>query len=128
MSTIHVRGQDVRVGDDLWFLSTPKRITRIEPYTHALMRGEAWRVAYSDGPAGMYKNAWGITLEYGSGYAANYEVTALPGDDREQFEPDWTLSPWTGEGARLWEAHQAEIKPGGWRGCLAARQAEETRR
>lgn len=111
MATIEVRGQDVRVGDDLWFLGKPHRITRIEPYTHPVVtRGEMWRIAYSDGPEGMYKAAWGMTLEYGHGWARGYEVTYLDGDDRKDSPPsegDY-LSPFYGRGAELWEAYRAE--------------------
>lgn len=74
MSTIMVRGQDVRTGDDLWFLGRVHRITRTEPYTHPVVTGGGeWRTAYSDGPDGMYRAAWGITLEHGG--AARYEIS-----------------------------------------------------
>ena len=75
-----VRGRDVKVGDDLWVGGVPHRITRIEPYVDGpdatrplnqeLWNGEA-RVAYSDGPAGRGKDAWGITLEPDGSY---YEI------------------------------------------------------
>lgn len=122
MATIKVKGQDVKVGDDLWFLGKPYRITRITPYTHPVTRGEVWRTAVSEGPGGV--KAWGITLEYDHGYAAGYEVTSLDGDPRAENTPpeDDYPSPWFGEGARLWEAHADEIKPGGWREWLAARE------
>jgi hypothetical protein len=125
VTTIMVKGQDVKVGDDLWFLGRPHRITRIKPYTHPVTRGEVWRTAYSDGPAGMHKSAWGITLEYDHGYAAGYEVTYTEGDPRKENRPpeDDYPSPWFGEGARLWEAHRGEVGPGGWRAWLAAREA-----
>lgn len=74
--TVKVKGQDVRVGDDLWFLGKPYRITRIEPYIHPVVtRGEEWFSAYSDSPDGMYRNAWGITLEREHGNAASYEIS-----------------------------------------------------
>jgi hypothetical protein len=122
MSTIKVKGQDVRVNDDLWYLGTPYRITRIKPYTHPVTRGEVWRTAYSDGPERAGDRAWGITLEYDHGYAAGYEVTYMDGDPRKENKPpaDDYLSPWFGEGARLWEAHRDEVKPGRWREWLAA--------
>jgi hypothetical protein len=120
MATIMVKGQDVKVGDDLWFLGRPHRITRIRPYTHPVTRGEVWRTAYSDGPAGSLLSTWGITLEYDHGYAAGYEVTYTEGDPRKENRP-----PEDGEGARLWEAHRGEIQPGGWRAWLAARKAAE---
>lgn len=57
------RGSDVEVGDILMFLSTPHRITRIEPYLHPTLRLPGWRTAYADTGERAYKNAWGITLE-----------------------------------------------------------------
>lgn len=117
MTTIQVRGQEVRVGDDLWFLGKPHRITRIVPYVHPVVtRNEPWRIAYSDGPDGVYKAAWGMTLEYGHGWAAGCEVTYLPGDDRLHSSPsedDW-LSPFYGRGAELFETYLQQGMPGLW--------------
>ena len=57
-------GQDVEVGDDLWFLGKVHRITRIKPYAHPVVtKGETWRIAYADEPSGVYQKAWSITLE-----------------------------------------------------------------
>lgn len=57
-------GRDVVVGDDIIFLGTPHRITRIEPYTHPVVTGgETWATAYADTSAAAYQAAWGITLE-----------------------------------------------------------------
>ena len=52
MSTIRVKGQEVKVGDDLWFLGKPHRITRIEDYVHSgcCPPGKPGRIAYSDQP------------------------------------------------------------------------------
>lgn len=78
MSTVKVKGQDVRVGDDLWFCGRPHRVTRLEPYTHPeATRGEEWQIAYSGGPerAGA---AWAMMLEREHGYAASYEISARP--------------------------------------------------
>lgn len=130
MTTIKVRGQDVRIGDDLWFLGTPKRITRIEPYVHPVVtRNAEWRTAYADGPDGMYKAAWGITLEYGHGWAANYEVTCLPGDDRKDSPPpaDDYLDPFLAVAAGLWARYQAEAMPRGilWRPWVEALPPED---
>jgi len=127
MSTIRVKGQDVRVGDDLWFLGKPYRITRIMDYIHiGVTLGEEWRIAKSDGPKDGGKYAWGMTLSYDHGYAAGYEVTYLPGDERgEPHQPaDDYLSPHCGEGARLHPQYLAEggLAAGTWREWLAARQ------
>lgn len=62
MSTRKVCAADVKIGDDLWVGGKPHRITRIEPYTHPTI-GEPWAIASSDGPEGIGKAAWGITLE-----------------------------------------------------------------
>lgn len=80
MTTVKVKGQQVRVGDDLWFLGRPYRVTRIEDYTHPgiVPAGETWRIAYSDGPVTGGKHAFGITLEYQYGYAAGYEISVRP--------------------------------------------------
>jgi hypothetical protein len=125
VSMIKVKGQEVRVGDDLWFLGKPHRITRIEGYIHPVVtRGEEWRIAYSDGPDAGGKNAWGITLEYEHGYAAGYLVSAWPGDNRAEVRPpagDY-LSPHYGEGAVLYEQYAAEGSPGLWRDWLKARK------
>lgn len=118
-----VKGQEVRVGDDLWFLGKPHRITRIKRYVHPVVtRNEEWRIAYSDGPEGMYRAAWGITLEYNHGYSAGYEVAALPGDDRgEPHVPDDDyLDPNLSTAAELWARYEAEGKPGLWRTWVAA--------
>jgi hypothetical protein len=122
MTTILVKGQDVRVGDDLWFLGSPHRITRIEPYVHPVVtRNEEWRVAKSDGPDGQGKHAWGMTLEFCHGYAGDYEITLVPGDDREHkgrfVDPDDYLDPFLSTAAELWARYQREGMPAGklWR-------------
>ena len=74
MSTIKVKGQEVRVGDDLWLGGVPHRITRIEPYQHPSFPGEMWAQACSDGPGGIGKAAWGITLEL-TNPAEYYEIS-----------------------------------------------------
>jgi len=65
MTTL-MRGRDVKAGDDLIFLGTPHRITRIEPYRGSLndeLFGREGRVAYSDTAASACRAAWGITLD-----------------------------------------------------------------
>jgi len=74
MSTIRVKGQEVKVGDDLWAGGVPHRITRIEPYQHPSFPGEMWAQACSDGPDGIGKAAWGITLEL-TNPAEYYEIS-----------------------------------------------------
>ena len=125
MSTVKVKGQDVRVGDDLWFLGKPYRITRIEPYVHpAVTRGEQWRIAYSDGPERGGKHAWGMTLEYEHGWAAGYEISERPGEPYKNKPPaDDYPCPHYGEGAELWEQYAAEGSPGLWRDWLNAKAA-----
>jgi hypothetical protein len=116
-----IKGQEVRVGDDLWAFGKPHRITRIKDYAHPVVtRGEQWRIAYSDGPDTGGEKAWGITLEYNHGYAAGYEITALPGDRRGEphLPDDDDLSPFYGKGARLYEQYAAEGSPGLWRDWL----------
>lgn len=122
-----VKGQDVRVGDDLWFLGTPHRITRIEPYVHSVVtRGEEWRIAYADTPERAYRNAWGMTLEYEHGYAAGYSVSPRPGELYVNKRPaDDYPSPFYGEGALLYEEYAAQGCPGLWREWLAARAQVE---
>lgn len=118
MATIRIKGQEVRVGDDYWYLGTARRITRIEDYVHPVVtRNEVWRFAYSDGPTGTGRNAWGITLEYDHGHAAGCEVTWLYGDDRgrDHVPADDYLDPFTGTAAGLWARYEAEGKPGLWR-------------
>lgn len=61
--TIKVAAKDVKVGDILWSLGHPHLITRIEPYVHPSFPDEQWATASSDGPEGVGKAAWGITLE-----------------------------------------------------------------
>jgi len=83
MAIRRTRGQDVRAGDDLWFLGVPHRITRIEPYKGVnapLWDGPA-RVAYSDGPGGMYRAAWAITLDPDG----QYDISRA--DDRRDPDP-----------------------------------------
>jgi hypothetical protein len=71
------RGAEVEVGDDLWFLDKPYRITRIEDYVHPVVtRGETWRIAYSDGPVFGARWAWGITLEPDGRYETGQKVGA----------------------------------------------------
>jgi hypothetical protein len=74
VSTIKVAAKDVKVGDDLWAGGTPHRITRIEPYQHPSFPGEMWAQACSDGPEGVGKAAWGITLEL-TNPSAYYEIS-----------------------------------------------------
>ena len=72
MTATTVRGRDVKVGDDLWFLGKPYRIARIEPYTDGpnatrplsqeLFGGQG-RVGYSDSFGKDGKDAWAITLD-----------------------------------------------------------------
>jgi hypothetical protein len=134
-ATIRVKGQAVKVRDDLWVLGNVHRITRIEPYTHPVVtRGEEWRIARYAGPGGT---AWGITLHYDHGYAASYEVSYMPGDERKEVRPpaDDYLSPFFGAGARLFEAHFPDGCPGSWRKWLeqhpdltAAAEAEQAER
>jgi hypothetical protein len=79
MSTVRVHAADVRVGDILWFLGKPHMITRIEPYAHPVVTGgEEWAIASFDGPEGIGKNAWGITLELTNPGADYYEITERP--------------------------------------------------
>ncbi len=77
MSTIKVSAKDVKVGDDLWFLGKPHRITRIVPYQHPSFPGEMWVQACSDGPEGIGKAAWGITLEL-TNPSKYYEISERP--------------------------------------------------
>ncbi len=77
MSTIKVSAKDVRVGDDLWLGGVPHRITRIEPYQHPSFPGKMWAQACSDGPEGIGKAAWGITLEL-TNPSAYYEISVRP--------------------------------------------------
>ena len=123
MSTHRVKGQEVKVGDDLWSLGKPHRITRIEPYTHPVVtRGEEWRIAYSDGPDGVGRAAWGITLTFDHGYADGYEVTALPGDERgvPHLAEDDYPSPFYGRGAELYPQYAADPRARGWRAWISA--------
>lgn len=127
MSTIKVKGQDVRVGDDLWSMGKPYRITRIEPYVHiGVTLGEQWRIAYSDGPVNGGKSAWGMTLAFDHGWAASYEVTYLPGDDRGEphLTPDDYPAPHYGEGEELHPLYLAAggLSAGTWPEWLKARQ------
>lgn len=73
--TTRKHGSEVKVGDDLWFLGEPHRITRIVPYVHPVCTGgETWAIAYSDGPVTGGAKAWGITLEL-TNPAHHYEVS-----------------------------------------------------
>lgn len=126
MSTVVVKGQHVKVGDDLWFLGRPHRITRIEPYRHPVItRGEDWRTASSDGPDGVGKAAWGITLEYCHGYSVLYEVSVRPGEPPYVNEPpgDDCLSPFYGEGLKIYPEYQESGGRLSWREWLAQRSA-----
>lgn len=128
-AAIMVKGQDVRVGDDLWSLGKPHRVTPIEPYTHPVVtRDEEWRIAYSNGPEDTGK-PWGRTLRLEHGYAASYEVAYVPGDDRKDVRPpaDDYLSPFHGEGGALYERYMAEGAPGPWRRWLAAQALDQVR-
>jgi hypothetical protein len=130
MTTIYVKGQDVRVGDDLWWMGTPHRVTRIERYVHPVVtRNEEWRTAYSDTPQRAYKAAWAITLEYDHGHAAGYEITLVPGDDRtdghSRVDPDDYLDPFLSTAEKLWARYQEEGMPGLWRDWAAALPPED---
>lgn len=128
MTTGRIKAQEVKVGDDLWFLGTPHRITRITRYVHPVVtRNEEWRIAHSDGPAGMYKAAWGMTLSYDHGYAAGYEVTILDGDTRAEphVSEDDYLDPFLSPAADLWARYQAEGMPGLWRAWVASLPPED---
>ena len=125
MSTVRVKGQDVRVGDDLWTIGGVHRITRMVDYVHpAVTRGELWRIAYSDGPDTGGAKAWGCTLAYDHGYANGYEISVRPGEPPYENKPpaDDYLSPFYGEGAVLHEQFAAQGSPGLWRDWLQARQ------
>ena len=127
LATIMVKGQDVKIGDDLWVFDKPHRVTRIEPYTHPVVtRGDEWRHAYSDGPSGAGK-PWGLPLAYDHGYAASYEVSCLSGDDRREIRPpdDDYPSPFYGEGAALYKRYMADGAPAPWRRWLAAQASEQ---
>jgi len=125
VSTIKVKGQDVREGDDLWTSGKPHRITRIEPYVHPVVtRGEPWRIAYSDGPDGMGRAAWGITLEWQGGYAAGYEVTERPGEPYINEPPaDDFPGAFYGRGAELFPEYQQAggLAVGTWLEWIRAR-------
>ena len=124
MSTVMVKGQHVKIGDDLWAFGRPHRITRITPYRHPVVtRGEDWRIAHSDGPDGVGAAAWGITLSHGHGYAAHYEVSVRPGEPPYVNEPpeDDYPSPFYGEGAALFPEYQAGGRGLSWREWLASR-------
>lgn len=125
MSTIMVKGQEVQVGDDLWAGGKPYRITRIEPYMHPVVtRNEQWWQACSDGPEGIGKAAWGITLEFAHGWEpGHYEVSKRPGDVRgdPHLSADDYLSPWFGQGAQLYPHYLAEGSPLPWREWLAGK-------
>jgi hypothetical protein len=78
--TLDVPGSGVRVGDDLDFLGTPHRISRIVPYRHAVVtKGELWRIAYAgvSSRGAIPRRAWGITLEPGGSYTVT-RVVAEP--------------------------------------------------
>jgi hypothetical protein len=122
MTTIYVKGQDVRVGDDLWSMGAPCRVIGIRPYVHPVVtRNEEWRVAeFAVG---------GRTLAYEHGYAAGYEITLVPGDDRtaggSRVDPDDYLDPYLSAAAVLWARYEAEGKPGLWRAWVEALPPED---
>ena len=78
------RGREIRVGDDLIFLGTPHRITRIEPYPPTELNARLWdgkaRIAYSDTAAASYKAAWGITLDPNGTYDVGGAISVVEGD------------------------------------------------
>jgi hypothetical protein len=120
--TVKIKKQDVRVGDDLWFLGRPYRITRIEPYRHPVVtRGEDARTAYSDGPGRTGRNAWGITLSFEHGYAASAEISVRMGEPPYVVRPpdDDYLCPFDSAAAELFARFQAAGRPGSWREWLA---------
>jgi hypothetical protein len=112
--TVRVKGQHVRVGDDLWSGGVPHRVTRITAYRHPVVtRGEDWRCARS--------GSWGMTLSYDHGYAASYEITIRHGEPPYVNAPpdDDYLSPHYGEGAVLFERYAAEAAGESWREWLS---------
>jgi hypothetical protein len=55
------RGEDLKVGDLLYFLGHPHRITHFADYSPSMFPDEQWRIAYSgheDDP-----HCWGMTIE-----------------------------------------------------------------
>lgn len=124
-TTVKVKGQDVRVGDDLWVCGGVHRITRIQPYRHPLVtRGEDWRSAISDGPVpgpGKVYQPFGITLEFDHGYAAGYEISVRPGEPRYVNKPPENdyLDPHYGDGARVYAHYAVAGFPGSWLEWLA---------
>jgi hypothetical protein len=121
--TVKVKGQDVRVGDDLWSLGQVHRITGIRTYRHPVVtRGEDWRSAQSAlGPGGYGALSWGITLEYDHGFAAGYEISVRPDEPPYVNKPpeDDYLSPHSGDGAALYVHYALAGFPGSWRSWLA---------
>lgn len=73
MATSRVQGRDVKVGDILWAIGNPHRITRIEPYVHPTI-GEPWAIAYDDSDQRSGK-PWGITLKL-TNLGHTYEISA----------------------------------------------------
>lgn len=127
MTTAMIKGQEVRVGDDLWSMGTPHRVTRITDYTHPVVtRGEPWRTAHSDGPGGA--RAWGRTLSFDHGYAAGYEITIVPGDERgvPHLPADDYVDPFYGHGAELHKLYAAEGTTATWPAWLRTRFAAVT--
>lgn len=120
METIRIKGQDVRVGDELWTMGSPDRITRIEPYVHPVItRNEEWRTARRDWPDGT--KAFGRTLAYEHGRSASYTITYVDGDPRKTVTvpADDYLDPFAPAARDLWARYQAEGMPGLWRDWVA---------
>lgn len=118
-TTVMVKGQHVRVGDDLWSGGKPHRVMKIIPYRHPVVtRGQDWRIARG-------ADNWGMTLAYDHGWAASYEITIRPGEPpyENQIPDDDYLCPFYGLGAELHALFEAEGSPGSWAGWLAARGA-----
>lgn len=101
--TVEVRGQDVRVGDDLWAGSVPHRITRVEDYRHPSFPGELWHSGSSDGPGGVGKAAWGMTLETNVGYAGHYEISVRAFGCAHCRQPIHRIGYRDGDPADPWE-------------------------
>jgi hypothetical protein len=81
--TVDVPWDGVRPGDDLTFLSSVHRITRVEPYSHPVVtRGATWAIACADTQQRCYRAAWGITLSPGSHYEVTRRAPVLTGPQR----------------------------------------------
>lgn len=70
---LKVRGTDLKVGDDLIFLSAPHRLTDFKPYKHPRSEeygwGPGWQTAYArTTEIKITDRTWGITIEPGGWY------------------------------------------------------------